>query len=72
MACSVLIPASVWKVVCALFFVRTHPYIWPQAYTLWVDERHSGKCRKPLTETETDGPALGNVGSLKKANYKIS
>lgn len=70
MACSVFTPVSVWKVV--LFFAHTHHYIWSQAYTLWADERHSGKCRKPLTETETDGPDLGNVGTSKKQNYKIS
>lgn len=44
---AVYIPTS--ASLCLLFIVST------SGSSLWADERHSGRCRKPLTEARADG-----------------
>lgn len=45
-------------------------FIWLQAYTLWVDEKHSGKCRKPLSWSRNRWGRLRECGYLKKKKKK--
>lgn len=45
----------------SILFVPTCPFL--TFGSVWVSDRHSGKCRKPLTEAGTAGAGLGSVGA---------